>query len=81
VAAHCDRHRRAADDSGVDVAKCRKPEILSDAAYFILTSDAKTTTGNFFIDDNLLAQHGITELEKYSVVPGTKQFIPDFFVD
>jgi citronellol/citronellal dehydrogenase len=66
---------------GVDVAKCRKPEILSDAAYFILTSDAKTTTGNFFIDDNLLAQHGITELEKYSVVPGTKQFIPDFFVD
>jgi citronellol/citronellal dehydrogenase len=66
---------------GVDVAKCRKPEILSDAAYFILTSDAKTTTGNFFIDDNLLAQHGITELEKYSVVPGTNQFIPDFFVD
>ena len=66
---------------GVDVAKCRKPEILSDAAYFVLTSDAKTTTGNFFIDDELLAQHGITELEKYSVVPGTKQFIPDFFVD
>jgi citronellol/citronellal dehydrogenase len=66
---------------GADVAKCRKPEILSDAAYFILTSDAKTTTGNFFIDDNLLAQHGITELEKYSVVPGTKQFIPDVFVD
>jgi citronellol/citronellal dehydrogenase len=66
---------------GVDVAKCRKPEILADAAYFILTSDAKTTTGNFFIDDNLLAQHGVTELEKYSVTPGTKQFIPDFFVD
>ena len=48
---------------GVDVDKCRKPEILSDAAYLILTSDAQTTTGNFFIDDVLLAQHGITDLE------------------
>jgi citronellol/citronellal dehydrogenase len=66
---------------GVDVKLCRKPEILSDAAYFILTSDAKTTTGNFFIDDEVLAKNGITDLEPYSVVPGTKDFIPDFFVD
>jgi len=66
---------------GVDLAKCRKPEILADAAYFIFTSDAKATTGNFFIDDELLAQHGITDLEPYSVTPGTKDFIPDFFVD
>ncbi len=66
---------------GVDINKCRKPEILADAAYLVLTSDAKTTTGNFFIDDELLARHGITDLGKYSVVPGTKDFIPDFFVD
>ena len=66
---------------GVDVNRCRTPQILSDAAYFILTSDAKTTSGNFFIDDLLLAQHGITDLDKYSVVPGTKDFFPDFFVD
>ncbi len=66
---------------GVDLNLCRKPEILSDAAYLILTSDAKTTTGNFFIDDVLLAQHGVTDLEKYSVKAGTKNFIPDFFVD
>jgi citronellol/citronellal dehydrogenase len=66
---------------GVDIDKCRTPEILADAAYLVLTSDAKTTTGNFFIDDTLLAQHGITDLEKYSVVAGTKDFIPDFFVD
>jgi len=65
---------------GVDTALCRKPEILSDAAYFILTSPS-TTTGNFYIDDTLLAQHGVTDLEKYSVTPGTKNFIPDFFVD
>jgi citronellol/citronellal dehydrogenase len=66
---------------GVDLDKCRTPEILADAAYLILTSDAKTTSGNFFIDDTLLAQHGVTDLDRYSVVPGTTDFIPDFFVD
>jgi citronellol/citronellal dehydrogenase len=66
---------------GVDVGRCRKPEILADAAYLVLTSDARTTTGHFFIDDTLLAQHGITDLEPYSVKPGTNDFIPDFFVD
>lgn len=66
---------------GVDVARCRTPEILADAAWLVLTSDAKTTTGNFFIDDALLAQHGVTDFEKYSVTPGTRDFIPDFFVD
>jgi citronellol/citronellal dehydrogenase len=66
---------------GVDIGKCRTPEILSDAAYLVLTSDAATTTGQFFIDDELLAQHGIVDLDKYSVVPGTRDFIPDFFVD
>lgn len=65
---------------GVDVALCRKPEILSDAAWLILTQ-ANANTGNFYIDDTVLAAHGITDLEKYSVTPGTKHFIPDFFVD
>jgi citronellol/citronellal dehydrogenase len=66
---------------GVDLSKCRTPDILADAAYLILTSDAKATTGQFFIDDTVLAQHGVTDLDGYSVAPGTKQFIPDFFVD
>ena len=66
---------------GVDLGRCRTPEILSDAAYLVLTSDARSTTGNFFIDDVLLAQHGITDFDRYSVTPGTKDFIPDFFVD
>ena len=66
---------------GVDTDKCRQPEILSDAAWWILTSDAKATTGNFFIDDALLAEHGVTDFDRYSVVPGTKDLIPDFFVD
>jgi citronellol/citronellal dehydrogenase len=66
---------------GIDVDRCRTPEILADAAYLILTSPASATTGNFFIDDELLARHGITDLEPYSVKPGTTQFIPDFFID
>jgi len=66
---------------GVDVAKCRTPEILADAAWLILTSDAKAHTGNFYIDDTLLAEHGFTNFEKYSVTPGTTEFMPDFFVD
>jgi citronellol/citronellal dehydrogenase len=66
---------------GVDINKCRTPEILADAAHLILTSDAKTVTGNFFIDDELLAQHGVTDLDRYAVVPGTTDLIPDFFVD
>ena len=65
---------------GVDIRLCRKPEILSDAAYLILTS-ASSNTGNFYIDDALLAAHGVTDLEQYSVTPGTKNLIPDFFVD
>ncbi|MGH8803734.1 MAG: SDR family oxidoreductase [Polaromonas sp.] len=65
---------------GVDTKLCRKPEILSDAAYLILTSPS-SNTGNFYIDDMLLAAHGVTDLEKYSVTPGTKNFVPDFFVD
>jgi citronellol/citronellal dehydrogenase len=68
---------------GVDLALCRTPEILSDAAYLVLTSDARdaANTGNFHIDDTLLAQHGITDLAKYAVTPGNTRFIPDFFVD
>jgi len=65
---------------GIDLARCRKPEILADAAYLVLTSDS-SQTGNFYIDDIVLASHGIKDLEPYSVTPGTTDFIPDFFVD
>jgi citronellol/citronellal dehydrogenase len=65
---------------GVDVNLGRKPEILADAAFLILTGPS-SNSGNFYIDDELLAAHGVTDLEKYSVKPGTKNFIPDFFVD
>jgi citronellol/citronellal dehydrogenase len=66
---------------GVDTAACRTPEILADSAYIILNRESKSCTGNFFVDDELLASEGITDLEKYSVVPGTKDFLLDFFLD
>jgi citronellol/citronellal dehydrogenase len=66
---------------GVDTAACRTPEILSDAGYIILNRNSKGCTGNFFVDDEVLASEGITDLEKYSVVPGTKDFLLDVFLD
>jgi citronellol/citronellal dehydrogenase len=66
---------------GVDTDFCRKPEILADTAHIILNRDAKTTTGNFFVDDEVLASEGITDLEKYSVKPGTTDYLLDFFLD
>jgi citronellol/citronellal dehydrogenase len=65
---------------GVDTALCRTPEILADAAHLILTQDS-SVSGHFYIDDTLLAEHGVTDFNRYAVVPGTTQFIPDFFVD
>ena len=65
---------------GVRPEHCRTPEIMADAAYAVLTSEAATTTGNFFIDDEVLKRAGVTDLEKYSVVPGSRQLMPDLFL-
>ena len=66
---------------GIDALAGRKPEILADAAHIIFNRDPKECTGNFFVDDMVLASEGITDLEKYSVTPGTKDFLLDFFLD
>jgi citronellol/citronellal dehydrogenase len=67
---------------GVKPEHCRSVDILADAAHLILTADgaAAGNSGNFYIDDELLAKHGITDLAKYSVVPGSKQLMPDLFL-
>jgi citronellol/citronellal dehydrogenase len=67
--------------AGLDTRKARRPEILADAAWLILTSDARTTTGNFFIDEILLNERGVTDLDRYAVEPGTKDLIQDLFLD
>ena len=65
----------------IDALAGRKPEILADAAYAIFNRPAAECTGNFFVDDEVLASEGIIDLEKYSVTPGTKDFLLDFFLD
>jgi citronellol/citronellal dehydrogenase len=66
---------------GVEPAYCRKPEILADAAAIVFAQDAHSYTGQFLIDEDVLALGGVTDLDRYAVVPGTKQFLPDLFLD
>jgi citronellol/citronellal dehydrogenase len=59
----------------------RTPDIMADAAHAILTRNARECTGNFFIDDEVLASAGVKDLARYAVTPGNRDFLPDFFVD
>jgi citronellol/citronellal dehydrogenase len=65
---------------GADPGQGRKPEIVADAAWYILTRDSRTTTGNFFIDEDVLAAEGITDLSGYAVAPSTP-LQSDLFLD
>jgi len=58
----------------------RTPEIVADAAYFILDSNARATTGNTYIDEDVLRAHGISDFAGYAVSPGTP-LAPDIFLD
>lgn len=52
----------------------RSPEIVADAAYYILCKSAIECTGNTFIDEEVLNKEGINDLEKYAVKPGAKLY-------
>ncbi|MEU8895043.1 NAD(P)-dependent oxidoreductase [Nocardia sp. NPDC048505] len=62
------------------ISTSRTPAIYADAAYLVLTSPAEKTTGNFFLDDEVLATHGITDLDKYRVTPGDGELTTDLFL-
>jgi len=61
----------------------RKPQIMADAAYEIFKRSSRECSGNFFIDDEVLAQAGITDLRHYQVDESLEvnQLAPDFFID
>ena len=59
--------------------RTRRPEIMADAAHAILTRDARATTGNFFIDDEVLRESGVTDFDIYAVEPGMP-LLPDLFL-
>ena len=58
--------------------RSRKPSIMGDAAHWIV-SQGVDTTGNFFIDEDIIREMGITDLDSYAVDP-TVELMPDFFV-
>ena len=62
------------------VAASREPAIMGDAAQAVLTRPARACTGNFFTDEDVLREEGVTDFEAYAVQPGTPLF-PDFFLD
>jgi citronellol/citronellal dehydrogenase len=66
---------------GVDTKMCRTPEILADTAYIVLNREARRHTGNFYLDEEVLAEEGITDLGRYAVLRGNSKFLPDLFLD
>ncbi|MFT4094728.1 MAG: NAD(P)-dependent oxidoreductase [Niabella sp.] len=62
------------------VNRSRKPEIMADAAFYILSRLPGTCTGNCFIDEKVLKEEGITDLDPYAVLPGSKLY-NDLFLD
>jgi len=59
---------------------CRKPEIVADAAHVILSGSSRERTGEFLIDDEVLAASGVTNFDQYQVEPGAPLAL-DFFLD
>lgn len=69
--------------SGGDSARvCRKDDIMSDAAYAILIKEPRLTTGNFYIDEKVLREAGITDFKQYACFPDNEdELMLDFFLD
>jgi citronellol/citronellal dehydrogenase len=64
---------------GVDPARCRRPEIVADAAHAVLTRPARGATGRFLIDEDVLREAGVTDFSQYAVDP-SKPLLPDLFL-
>ena len=62
------------------LAACRKPEIVADAAHFILTRPARECSGNFFLDDEVLLAAGVRDFAQYDMQPGAA-LQADFFIE
>ena len=66
---------------GAELVKgSRKPSIYEDAAYAVLKRDSSTCTGNFFLDQDVLEEEGVSDLDQYAIDPEAT-LVSDFFVD
>nr|QMS48087.1 short chain dehydrogenase [uncultured bacterium] len=64
---------------GTDVARCRTPAIVADAAHAVLARPARERTGTFLIDEDVLREAGVTDFDAYAVAPGNP-LLPDLFL-
>ncbi|MDP9127272.1 MAG: NAD(P)-dependent oxidoreductase [Pseudomonadota bacterium] len=65
---------------GIDRNRCRRPEIVADAAHLILNHPSRSTTGHFFSDEEVLAAAGLTDFTAYAVDPANaERLYPDLF--
>ncbi|MBW3550715.1 MAG: NAD(P)-dependent oxidoreductase [Proteobacteria bacterium] len=65
---------------GVDAARCRKPDIVADAAHAVLCTPAEQCNGQFLIDEDVLRMRGVTDFSGYAVDPA-QTLLPDLFLD
>ncbi|WNG83373.1 NAD(P)-dependent oxidoreductase [Mycobacterium sp. ITM-2016-00316] len=63
------------------MARSRKPEVYSDAAYAVLTRPAREYTGNTLLCEDVLLESGVTDLSAYNCTPGAQDLGVDFWVD
>jgi citronellol/citronellal dehydrogenase len=63
------------------MSRSRKPELVADAAYAIVTRPSRQTTGNFFLAEDVLAEEGVTDLSQYSYGDSETDLQPDLFVE
>jgi citronellol/citronellal dehydrogenase len=65
---------------GIDRARCRRPEIVADAAHAIVTRPSNSVTGHFFSDEEILAATGVQDFTSYAVDPHqVDRLYPDLF--
>ncbi|KAI9593268.1 short-chain dehydrogenase/reductase SDR [Syncephalis fuscata] len=64
-----------------DQSGSRNTEIMADSAHAVLIKNSRSFSGNFCIDEIVLREQGVTDFDKYAMVPGTKDFQLDFFID
>ena len=65
---------------GVDAARCRRPEIVGDAAHAVLVRPAAGFHGHFLIDEEVLREAGVSDFDGYAV-DRSKPLLPDLFLD
>ncbi|HWH93326.1 MAG TPA: NAD(P)-dependent oxidoreductase [Baekduia sp.] len=63
------------------MARSRRPEIVADAAYIVLTRDSRQYTANLALVEDVLAEEGVTDLSPYSYGGDDAELQPDLFVD